>query len=214
MYCYIIYNNLFITLVVTNKNDFYSDLDNSIIGIDEVGRGALCGPVVSCALILNENIRQEKLFEEITDSKKLSEKKRVEISIIIKRHSNFNIGVSNNIEIDRYNILNATNISMKRAYSKFKKTKFKIKIDGSETFKLNDRTSFHVKGDQKSITIAAASILAKVYRDDLMIKLSSDYPQYGWLKNKGYGTKEHIDAIHQFGISEYHRRSFLKNLNL
>ncbi len=76
MYCYIIYNNLFITLVVTNKNDFYSDLDNSIIGIDEVGRGALCGPVVSCALILNENIRQEKLFGEITDSKKLSEKKK------------------------------------------------------------------------------------------------------------------------------------------
>ena len=75
MYCYIIYNNLFITLVVTNKNDYYSDLDNSVIGIDEVGRGALCGPVVSCALILNENIRQEKLFEEITDSKKLSEKK-------------------------------------------------------------------------------------------------------------------------------------------
>ena len=103
---------------------------------------------------------------------------------------------------------------MKRAYSKFKDTKFKIKIDGLETFKLNDRTSFHVKGDQKSITIAAASILAKVYRDDLMIKLSSDYPQYGWLKNKGYGTKEHINAIHQFGISEYHRRSFLKNLNL
>ena len=201
-------------MVVTNKNDYYSDLDNSFIGIDEVGRGALSGPVVSCALILNKNIRQEKLFGEITDSKKLSEKKRIELSMIIKKHSNFNIGVSNNIEIDRYNILNATNISMKKAYSKFEDTKFKIKIDGLETFKLNDRTSFHVKGDQKSITIAAASILAKVYRDDLMIKLSSEYPQYGWLKNKGYGTKEHINAIHQFGISEYHRRSFLKNLNL
>lgn len=201
-------------MVVTNKNDYYSDLDNSVVGIDEVGRGALSGPVVSCALILNKNIRQEKLFGEITDSKKLSEKKRIELSMMIKRHSNFNIGVSNNIEIDRYNILNATNISMKKAYSKFEDTKFKIKIDGLETFKLNDRTSFHVKGDQKSITIAAASILAKVYRDDLMIKLSSEYPQYGWLKNKGYGTKEHINAIHQFGISEYHRRSFLKNLNL
>ena len=201
-------------MVVTNKNDYYSDLDNSVVGIDEVGRGALSGPVVSCALILNKNIRQEKLFGEITDSKKLSEKKRIELSMIIKRHSNFNIGVSNNIEIDRYNILNATNISMKKAYSKFEDTKFKIKIDGLETFKVNDRTSFHVKGDQKSITIAAASILAKVYRDDLMIKLSSEYPQYGWLKNKGYGTKEHINAIHQFGISEYHRRSFLKNLNL
>lgn len=201
-------------MIVTNKNDYYSDLDNSVIGIDEVGRGALCGPVVSCALILHENIRREKLFEEIADSKKLSEKKRVEISTIIKRHSNFNIGVSSNIEIDRHNILNATIISMKRAFSKFKDTQFQIKIDGLETFELNDRTSFHVKGDQKSITIAAASIVAKVFRDNLMIKLSNDYPQYGWFRNKGYGTKEHINAIHRFGISKYHRRSFLKNLNL
>jgi len=201
-------------LIVSNKNDYYSDIYNSIIGIDEVGRGAFCGPVVSCALILNKNICQEKLFEEIKDSKKLSEKKRVEISIIIKRHSKFNIGISNNTEIDRYNILNATIFSMKRAYSKFKNTKFKIKIDGLKTFDLNDRTTFHIKGDQKSITIAAASIVAKVYRDNLMIKLSSDYPQYNWLKNKGYGTKEHINAIHQFGITEYHRKSFLKNLNL
>lgn len=201
-------------MIVTNKNDYYLDLYNSVIGIDEVGRGALCGPVISCALILHKNISQEKLFEEIVDSKRLPEKKRVNIAMVIKRYSNFNIGISNNTEIDRYNILNATNLSMKRAYNKFKNTKFKIKIDGLETFELNDRTSFHVKGDQKSITIAAASILAKVYRDDLMKKLSSDYPQYGWLRNKGYGTKEHINAIHNFGISKYHRRSFLKNLNL
>ena len=200
-------------MVVTNKNDYYTDLDNSIIGIDEVGRGALCGPVVSCALILHENISQEKLFDEITDSKKLSEKKRMEISMMIKRHSKFNIGISDNIEIDRLNILNATTLSMKRAYSKFKNTNFKIKIDGLKTFELNDRTSFHVKGDQKSVTIAAASIVAKVYRDDLMIKLSSDYPQYGWLKNKGYGTKQHILAIKNYGVTKYHRESFLKNLS-
>lgn len=200
-------------MVVTNKNDYYSDLYKSIIGIDEVGRGALCGPVVSCALILHKNISQEKLFDEITDSKKLSEKKRVEISMMIKRHSEFNIGISNNIEIDRLNILNATTLSMKRAYSKFKNTNFKIKIDGLKTFELNDRTSFHVKGEQKSVTIAAASIIAKVYRDDLMIKLSSDYPQYGWLKNKGYGTKQHILAIKNYGVTKYHRLSFLKNLS-
>ena len=200
-------------MVVTNKNDYYSDLDNSIIGIDEVGRGALCGPVISCALILHKNISQEKLFDEITDSKKLSEKKRVEISMMIKRHSKFNIGISNNMEIDRLNILNATTLSMKRAYSMFKNTNFKIKIDGLKTFELNDRTSFHVKGDQKSVTIAAASIIAKVYRDDLMIKLSSDYPQYGWHKNKGYGTKQHILAIKNYGVTKYHRLSFLKNLS-
>ena len=200
-------------MVVTNKNDYYTDLDNSIIGIDEVGRGALCGPVISCALILHKNISQEKLFDEITDSKELSEKKRTEISMIIKRYSRFNIGISDNIEIDRLNILNATTLSMKRAYSKFKNTNFKIKIDGLKTFELNDRTSFHVKGDQKSVTIAAASIVAKVYRDDLMIKLSSDYPQYGWLKNKGYGTKQHILAIKNYGFTKYHRVSFLKNLS-
>ena len=200
-------------MVVTNKNDYYTDLDNSIIGIDEVGRGALCGPVVSCALILHKNISKEKLFDEITDSKKLSEQKRMEISMMIKRYSKFNIGISDNIEIDRLNILNATTLSMKRAYSKFKNTNFKIKIDGLKTFELNDRTSFHVKGDQKSVTIAAASIVAKVYRDDLMIKLSSDFPQYGWLKNKGYGTKQHILAIKNYGVTKYHRESFLKNLS-
>jgi len=201
-------------LVITNKNDYYSDLDNSIIGIDEVGRGALCGPVVSCALILHKNISQEKLFDKITDSKKLSEKKRLELSTIIKKYSKFNIGMSDNMEIDKYNILNATIFSMKRAYRKFENTKFKIKIDGLKTFELNDRTTFHIKGDQKSVTIAAASIIAKVYRDDLMIKHSSDYPQYGWIRNKGYGTKEHIDAIQKFGISKHHRKSFIKNLNL
>ena len=200
-------------MVVTNKNDYYTDLDNSIIGIDEVGRGALCGPVVSCALILHKNISKEKLFDEITDSKKLSEQKRMEISMMIKRYSKFNIGISDNIEIDRLNILNATTLSMKRAYSKFKNTNFKIKIDGLKTFELNDRTSFHVKGDQKSVTIAAASIIAKVYRDYLMIKLSSDYPQYGWHKNKGYGTKQHILAIKNYGVTKYHRLSFLKNLS-
>jgi ribonuclease HII len=84
-------------LVVTNKNDYYSDLDNSIIGIDEVGRGALCGPVVSCALILHKNISQEKLFDKITDSKKLSEKKRLELSMIIKKYSKFNIGIIDNM---------------------------------------------------------------------------------------------------------------------
>jgi len=199
-------------LVVTNKNDYYSDLDNSIIGIDEVGRGALCGPVVSCALILHKNICQEKLFDEIKDSKKLSEKKRLKISMIIKKHSQFNIGISDNIEIDKYNILNATTLSMKRAYRKFQNTNCKIKIDGLKTFELNDKTTFHIKGDQKSVTIAAASIVAKVYRDDLMIKLSSDYPQYNWPRNKGYGTKQHILAIKNYGITKYHRTSFLKKL--
>lgn len=200
-------------MVATNKNDYYSDLNNSVIGIDEVGRGALCGPVVSCALILHKNISQEKLFNEITDSKKLSEKKRVEISKMIKCHSDFNIGISSNMEIDKYNVLNATIFSMKRAYKKFNNTNFEIKIDGSKIFELNDRTTFQIKGDQKSVTIAAASILAKVYRDQLMIKLSSYYPQYGWIRNKGYGTKEHIQAIQNSGISKYHRKSFLKNLN-
>lgn len=197
-------------MIVANKNDFYADLDNLIVGIDEVGRGALSGPVVSCALILYQQITQEKLFEKITDSKKLSQKQRIEISKIIMKNSKFSLGISDNLEIDKYNILNATILSMKRAYNIFKNTNFNVKIDGVKTFELNDRTTFQVKGDQKSITIASASIVAKVYRDELMINLSNKYPHYGWEKNKGYGTKYHLKAIQNFGTCALHRKSFLK----
>ena len=188
------------------------DIKNQVIGIDEVGRGAFCGPVVSCAVLLEKKILNNNLVFQITDSKKLSNKKRIILSKFIKEYSSYSIGVANNIEIDEMNILRATNLSMIRSYDKFKKTKNLIKIDGLKTFSLNEKTTFIKNGDQKSISIAAASIIAKTWRDRLMTLYSKIYPMYGWERNKGYGTQEHRSAIKKFGPTKIHRKSFLRNL--
>ena len=188
------------------------DIKNQVIGIDEVGRGAFCGPVVSCSVLLEEKILNNNLVFQITDSKKLSHKKRIILSKFIKKYSSYSIGVANNIEIDEMNILRATNLSMIRSYDKFKKTENLIKIDGLKTFSLNEKTTFIKNGDQKSICIAAASIIAKTWRDRLMTLYSKIYPMYGWDRNKGYGTHEHRNAIKKFGLTKIHRKSFLRNL--
>lgn len=188
------------------------DIKNQVIGIDEVGRGAFCGPVVSCSVLLEKAILNNNLVFQITDSKKLSNKKRIILSKFIKEYSSYSIGVANNIEIDEMNILRATNLSMIRSYDKFKKTENLIKIDGLKTFSLNEKTTFIKNGDQKSISIAAASIIAKTWRDRLMTLYSKIYPMYGWERNKGYGTHEHRNAIKKFGLTKIHRKSFLSNL--
>ena len=188
------------------------DIKNQVIGIDEVGRGAFCGPVVSCSVLLEKEILNNNLVFQITDSKKLSHKKRIILSKFIKEYSSYSIGVANNIEIDEMNILRATNLSMIRSYDKFKKTENLIKIDGLKTFSLNEKTTFIKNGDQKSISIAAASIIAKTWRDRLMTLYSKIYPMYGWERNKGYGTHEHRNAIKKFGLTKIHRKSFLRNL--
>ncbi len=188
------------------------DIKNQVIGIDEVGRGAFCGPVVSCAVLLEKKILNNNLVFQITDSKKLSHKKRIILSRFIKEYSSYSIGVAGNIEIDKMNILRATNLSMIRSYDKFKNTENLIKIDGLKTFSLNEKTTFIKKGDQKSISIAAASIIAKTWRDRLMTLYSKIYPMYGWERNKGYGTHEHRNAIKKFGLTRIHRKSFLRNL--
>ena len=188
------------------------DIKNQVIGIDEVGRGAFCGPVVSCSVLLEKKILNNNLVFQITDSKKLNHKKRIILSKFIKEYSSYSIGVANNIEIDEMNILRATNLSMIRSYDKFKKTENLIKIDGLKTFSLNEKTTFIKNGDQKSISIAAASIIAKTWRDRLMTLYSRIYPMYGWERNKGYGTREHRDAIKKFGLTKIHRKSFLRNL--
>ena len=188
------------------------DIKNQVIGIDEVGRGAFCGPVVSCSILLKKKILNNNLVFQITDSKKLSNKKRIILSKFIKEYSSYSIGVANNIEIDEMNILQATNLSMIRSYDKFKKTENLIKIDGLKTFSLNEKTTFIKNGDQKSISIAAASIIAKTWRDRLMTLYSKIYPMYGWERNKGYGTHEHRNAIKKFGLTKIHRKSFLRNL--
>ena len=188
------------------------DIKNQVIGIDEVGRGAFCGPVVSCSILLKKRILNYNLVHQITDSKKLSLKKRMILSKFIKEHSLYSIGVANNFEIDEINILRATNLSMIRAYERFRKTNNLIKIDGLKTFSLNDKTTFVKNGDQTSVSIAAASIIAKTWRDRLMALYSKIYPMYGWERNKGYGTNEHRNAIKKFGITKIHRKSFLSNL--
>ena len=188
------------------------DIKNQVIGIDEVGRGAFCGPVVSCSVLLEKKILNNNLVFQITDSKKLSNKKRIILSKFIKEYSSYSIGVANNIEIDEMNILRATNLSMIRSYDKFKETENLIKIDGLKTFSLNEKTTFIKNGDQKSVSIAAASIIAKTWRDRLMTLYSKIYPMYGWERNKGYGTHEHRNAIKKFGLTKIHRKSFLRNL--
>jgi ribonuclease HII len=188
------------------------DIENQVIGIDEVGRGAFCGPVVSCSILLKKNIMKNNLVLQIKDSKKLSINKRKTLSKFIKEHSTYHIGVASSMEIDEINILRATNLSMIRSYEKFKESKNFIKIDGLKTFSLNEKTTFVKNGDQKSISIAAASIIAKTWRDRLMTLYAKIYPMYGWERNKGYGTFEHRNAIKRFGITKIHRKSFLSNL--
>ena len=196
------------------KENFYDDIKLNIVGIDEVGRGALCGPVVSCAVQLKKTIMKQSFVTEIDDSKKLKENKRNELANLIKKFSIFSYGICSNKVIDKINILQATNLSMKKAYKSLGNSASKVKIDGIESFFLNNKTQFVKNGDNKSIVIAAASILAKSYRDNIMINYSHKFPGYSLEKNKGYGSKIHILSIKKLGITPIHRKSFapIKNL--
>jgi len=196
--------------LLINKKKFFEDVTNNTIGVDEVGRGALCGPVVSCSVLLKKDILQFDLSNEINDSKKISEKKRKILSNFIKQYSTFHFGISSNLEIDDVNILQATILSMKRSLKNFYNYKNKIKIDGKKIFHHNDNTFFVKKGDQKSISIASASILAKTFRDKLVCNFGKEYPEYDLCSNKGYGTKKHFKAIEYYGITPIHRKSFLR----
>ena len=188
------------------------DIKKKVIGIDEVGRGAFCGPVVSCSVLLSQEILDDQLVLEINDSKKIGKKKRLILSKFIRDNSIYSIGTASSSEIDEMNILQASNLSMIRSYQRFKNTNYEVKIDGLPTFILNNNTTFIKNGDQKSVSIAAASIIAKTWRDKLMNYYSKVYPVYGWDKNKGYGTAEHRKAIKKYGITKIHRKSFLSNL--
>ena len=196
--------------MLKNEKKFFEDVTNNIIGVDEVGRGALCGPVVSCSVLLKKEILQFDLVNQINDSKKISEKKRKALSNFIKKYSTFYFGIASNLEIDEINILQATILSMKRSLKKFCNHKNKTKIDGQKTFHHNNNTFFIKKGDQKSISIASASILAKTFRDKLICNYGNEYPEYDLCSNKGYGTKKHFKAIKHFGITPIHRKSFLR----
>jgi ribonuclease HII len=175
-------------------------------GCDEAGRGCLAGSVYAAAVILPDGYQNELL----NDSKQLSEKKRYQLREIIERDAvAWAVGIVTPDEIDKINILNASILAMHRALDQLKVRPEAIIVDGNrfKPYQKLPHTTI-VKGDGKYLAIAAASILAKTYRDDYMNQLAEEYPQYDWLSNKGYPTKKHREAIKQFGITPYHRKSY------
>ena len=188
----------------------YAEGFSAVCGCDEAGRGPLCGPVVAAAVILPRGL----VIEGLDDSKKLTEKKREKLFDIIKEKAiAYAIAEATPAEIDEINILNASMLAMRRAVEGLSiKADFAL-IDGNTSRGFEIPTETVVKGDSKSYSIAAASILAKVTRDRGCTELDAAYPEYNIAKHKGYPTKEHMDAVKKYGPSPIHRRSFLKFLN-
>ena len=182
-----------------------------IAGVDEVGRGCLAGPVFAAAVILNNDIN----IKDIKDSKKISFKNRMLLSKYIKKNSTFAVAFASVKEIEKLNILNASLLSMKRALNKLKQKPTMIYIDGifaPKNLKIKYKT--FIKGDEKIISIAAASIVAKATRDQFMIKLGKNFPAYKWNKNFGYGTEEHLKSLKKYGITKHHRKKFKPVYNI
>ncbi|MCR4781160.1 MAG: ribonuclease HII [Lachnospiraceae bacterium] len=188
----------------------FVDKYDLVCGIDEVGRGPLAGPVVTAAVILPKDC--DILY--INDSKKLSEKKRKEVSEqILEKAVAVGFGISNEETIDKVNILNATKMAMREAVNNLNpKANFAL-VDAVHIEDLGIEQASFVKGDAKSMSIAAASIVAKVKRDEFMVEMDKKYPEYGFASNKGYGTKAHMDAVREYGPCPIHRLTFLKFLN-
>ena len=178
----------------------------SVCGVDEAGRGPLAGPVCAAAVILPKG----KCIEGVNDSKKLSEKKREALFEVIKTEAlSYSIAFATVEEIEEMNILNATMLAMKRAVEGLPQKADFAMIDGNRLPELSIDREFIVKGDAKSMSIACASILAKVSRDRLLYEYAKEYPQYHFDKHKGYGTKLPVEALREFGPCPYHRMSFL-----
>jgi len=197
------------------EQQFWQKDKKLIVGVDEVGRGPLAGPVVAAAVIFSPDI---KLIEGINDSKKVTAKNRLTLSELIKQQAlAWAIGSSSVEVINKVGIVPAITLAMNQAIQQLPGFD-QVLIDGNpiKNFSPIDEANitYIVKGDQKSYSIASASIIAKVYRDQLMEKLSLDFPEYGWNKNMGYGTKEHILAIQRYGLTVHHRELFVRKLNL
>lgn len=199
------------------ENELHKKNIYLIAGIDEVGRGPLYGPVVAACVVMKPNF----FLEEINDSKKLSEKKREKLDKIIRENAiSIGIGEVSSKRIDEINILEATKEAMKIAIEEcLKNTNIEHILIDAVKLDTNIPSTSIIKGDSKSFSIACASIIAKVYRDNLLKQDALKYPLYSFDKHKGYGTKKHIEAIKEFGVLESHRRSFkpvsdaLKNSN-
>ncbi len=186
----------------------------NILGVDEAGRGPLAGPVVAAAVKIHQ---YHDFFEMINDSKKLSEKKREELFDKILTYCDVGVGIASVEEIDEVNILEATFIAMNRAIEDISKnsdiTFDTVLVDGNKLIKKYDgKQEFLVKGDAKSLSIAAASIIAKVTRDRIMLKFAEIYPEYHFEKHKGYGTKLHREILLEKGVLPIHRKTFLKKI--
>ena len=191
------------------EDGFYAEDVKIICGVDEAGRGPLAGPVCAAAVILPPHLE----IPGLTDSKKLTDKKRRELFPIIQEQAiAYGIGMASEKEIDEINILQATFLAMQRALDQLTVRPDLALIDGNRETDFGLPVKTVVKGDSLSMNIAAASILAKVTRDDLMVQLAQTYPQYGFEIHKGYGTKAHYAALTGHGPSPIHRRTFLKNL--
>lgn len=175
-------------------------------GVDEAGRGCLAGPVYAAAVVLLDDYQHPLL----NDSKQLSDRQRRQLREVIERDAvAWAIGICSPQEIDQINILNASILAMHRALDRLASTVQAVIVDGNRFKPWRDKPyTTIVKGDGKMMAIAAASILAKTYRDDCMIELSKEFPQYQWQQNKGYPTKAHRDAIRQYGLTPHHRLSF------
>ena len=187
----------------------FADGYSVVCGVDEAGRGPLAGPVYAAAVILPP----ECAIEGLDDSKKISEKKREALfDVIIEKAVAYCVASANVDEIEKFNILNATFIAMRRAVDGLKIRPDLALVDGNRAPSLECDVRTIVKGDSKSASISAASILAKVSRDRYMLELDKKVPQYCFAKHKGYGTKLHYEKIREFGVSEYHRPSFLKTM--
>ena len=189
------------------ENSCFSDDIKIICGVDEAGRGPLAGPVCAAAVILPPNVE----IPGLNDSKKLTDKKRRELFPIIKEMAiSYGIGYASHEEIDQINILQATYLAMERALAQLDPKPDLALIDGNRAKDFDIPVKTVVKGDSLSASIAAASVLAKVSRDDLMLQLAEEYPQYGVEIHKGYGTKAHYEALRTYGHSPVHRMTFLK----
>lgn len=191
------------------ENRYYKEGYNTICGIDEVGRGPLAGPVIAACVILP----RDTVIEGINDSKKISKKKHEFFySTIIKKCIEFAIGIVDEKEIDDINILQATKKAMSIAVNKLKTKPDVLFIDHLNLADISIEQLSLSKGDSLSISIAAASLIAKYTRDEMMKEYSLIYPEYGFDKNAGYGTRSHIKAIKKYGLCDIHRRSFVKKI--
>ena len=188
---------------------YLSEKIKIIAGTDEAGRGPLAGPVVAAAVILPKDFYDDR----IDDSKKLSAALRRELFGVIRKNALcYAYTIISQNKIDEINILKASLLAMKRSVEKLKVQPDMILVDGNNSFSYDAEVIPIVKGDSKSLSIASASIIAKVVRDRIMIKLANEFPQYGWETNKGYPTKEHIEAVLKYGACKIHRKSFLTKI--